>query len=75
MNIADILIYIKTRLDVNRRNVLVSELRNQDGVIAPRFVDNHQNMLVVAYNADMTSTGKLIANVKDMGIEASLVGM
>lgn len=75
MNVVDILIHIKSKLDDHKRSVLVSELRTQSGVIAPRFVPNKKHLLIVAYNPGMTNTGSLISKITGLGVEASLVGM
>lgn len=75
MNIIDILVHIRNSLDPEDRNTVEQELREVDGIIAPRFTENNEHMLVVAYNPAKVNTGGLIEKVTSMGLDARLVGM
>ena len=75
MNITDILVHVRTDLDSEDRNTVEEELREVDGVIAPRFTEYNEHMLVVAYNPIKLNTGGLMKKFVSMGLDASLVGM
>jgi hypothetical protein len=73
MQTTDILIHINEQLEINQQQYVESELRNIDGVIAPRF--NKPHLLLISYNSDKTSASKLFDAVKLKGYRAQLVGM
>lgn len=73
MQTTDILIHIDEVLNPNQQQVIESELRAIEGVIAPRF--NKPHLLVISYNSDKTNTLALLKAVKDKGYQAQVVGL
>ena len=73
MQAVDILIHINEALEVNQQQKLESELRDIDGVVAPRF--NKPHLLLVSYNLNKTNTAVLLNVVKEKGYQAQLVGL
>ena len=75
MNIIDILVHIRTNLNGEDRDNVEQELRQLDGIIAPRFTEHNEHLLVVAYNPAKLNTGGLLEKVTAMGLDARLVGL
>lgn len=75
MNIIDILVHIRSNLNVEDRDTVEQQLREVDGVIAPRFTENNDHLLMVAYNPAKVNTGGLLDKVTEMGLDARLVGL
>ena len=75
MNIIDILLHIRNQLGPDDRHTVEKELREVDGIIAPRFSENNDQLLVVAYNPAKVNSGGLMEKITSMGLEARLVGL
>lgn len=73
MNGNDIMVHFQENLDINQKKTIESQLREIDGVIAPRF--NKDHLLVIYYNSDKTDSSVLLNLVKLNGYQAQLVGM
>lgn len=73
MQTPDITIHINETLGQDQQQEIESAMREIDGVIAPRF--NLPHMLVILYNAEMTSSAMLLDTVKGRGYQAQLVGI
>ena len=73
MQTSDVMIHIDENLDTSKQQELETEIRELEGVIAPRF--NLEHLLLVSYNPDKTSSSELLSVVKDKGYNAQLVGM
>ena len=73
MQTTDIMIHINGTLDAAQQQAIESELREIEGVIAPRFDQPH--LLVVLYDSDTTSSSALLNAVKGKGYQAQLVGL
>ena len=73
MNTCDITIHIKQATDVGEQQALENQLRDIDGVIAPRF--NLPHLLVVLFDHEKTSAAMLLDQVKGQGYQAQLVGL
>lgn len=69
----DIMLYIKEELNRVQQKAIELKIRENKGVIASRF--NKKQLLVIYYNAEMTSSLSLLKNIKVMGYEARLIGM
>jgi vacuolar-type H+-ATPase subunit D/Vma8 len=69
----DILIHVNEELEKNQKKELESELRNIEGVIAPRF--NKEHLLLVEYDSNKIDTSVLLDAVKSGGYQAQLVGL
>ncbi len=74
MNITDIMIHIKETLSSEERSTFEDELRDIDGVIAPRFSTDKIHLLVVAYNPDRTNSAAFLNKAQAAGYTARLIG-
>jgi len=75
MQLSDVLIHINETPNESEQNDLVEQLRDLEGVIAPRFSQEKENMLFVSYNSDTIDSSALIGKVWENGYKAQLVGM
>ena len=75
MQITDVLIHVNNEIDENEKENLVEQLRDLDGVIAPRFNEDKQHLLLVLYNSDAIISSSLLSEVKGKGYKAQLVGL
>jgi len=75
MQLSDVLIHINDDIDESRKEYLVNNLRDIEGVIAPRFNDDKKHLLLVAYDPDTTCSLALLNAVKDKGYKAQLLGL
>ena len=73
MKAIDTLIHIDQSLDSEQQHALEAALRNERGVVAPRF--NRDHLLVVAYDGEATSAKALLSAIHDHGYRAQLVGL
>ena len=73
MQSTDVMIHINESLDEASQQEIESELRSIKGVIAPRF--NKLHLLVVAYDAELTSSPALLKHVIGKGYHAQLIGL
>ncbi len=73
MQFVDTMIHINESLAVANRQELEADLRSLEGVIAPRF--NKPHLLVVAYDAEATSSPVVLKHVIEKGYQAQLVGL
>lgn len=74
MHISDVVIHVNESLDSEARHALEDQLRNVDGVIAPRFNDRRTHLMIVAYNPDHTHVSDLIEEVRRQGYTAQSCG-
>ncbi|MEN8251042.1 MAG: hypothetical protein ABFS32_19065 [Bacteroidota bacterium] len=75
MNLPEVLIHVSEKQNDSEKNELVEQLRNVDGVIAPRFSQESEHLLFVSYNSDTTNATALLDMVKQNGFKAQLVGL
>ena len=73
MKTTDITIHINELLSESKQQQLEHGLRAVDGVLAPRF--NKPHLLVVAYDAELSSSADLLNYVSNKGYQAQLVGL
>ena len=73
MQATDIMLHIHEDLNTNQQYEVESQLRNIDGVIAPRF--NKEHLLLIYYNLDKINSSVLLNFVKSQGYQATLVGI
>lgn len=74
MNISDILIHVNESLNIQQRQSLEEAMREVEGVIAPRFNDGVEHLLLVAFNPATTNPSTLLSKVKSFGYQAQLIG-
>jgi len=77
MKPVDVLIHIRQRLDDGSRLVIDTSLRKVPGVVAPWFVPQHKSLsfVVVYYNPSIISATDLLACVRRLGFNASLIAI
>ena len=75
MNLPEVLIHVNDNPNESEKNDLVEQLRELDGVIAPRFSQEKDHLLFVSYNSDTINATKLLDKVKESGFKAQLVGL
>ncbi len=73
MQATDIIIHFTEDLDKQQRNEIEQQLREIDGVIAPRF--NKEHLLVIYYNLNKTTSLFLNDFLKSIGYQTKLVGL
>ena len=74
MDISDVVIHVNETLDAQARHDLEDRMRDIDGVIAPRFNDRAQHLMIVAYNPEQTRAGMLLDAVRNQGYTAQACG-
>lgn len=74
MHINDVVIHVNESLDDQARHKLEEQMRNIDGVIAPRFSDRRTHLMMVAYNTDCTRASALLEAVRQQGYTAQSCG-
>ncbi len=75
MNLADTLIHIDENLDGSSQERIIESMRGIPGVISPRFNQNKEHMLLVAFDPMGTHSTDLLENVKKLGYHAELIGL
>jgi hypothetical protein len=73
MNGTDIMVHFQENLDSSQKNEIESQLREIDGVIAPRF--NKEHLLLIYYNSAKTDSSAFLSFFKSNGYQTKLVGM
>lgn len=73
MNVSDVTIHVNERLDSQARSSLEEDMRQVDGVIAPRFSPGHEHLMIVAFNPDRVQASVLLHRVQASGYRAQLV--
>ena len=75
MQLSDILIHLDQNISESEKDNIIDQLRSVEGVIAPRFNNEKEHLLLVSYNSDTTNSLTLLNEVKDKGYKAQLVGL
>jgi hypothetical protein len=75
MQLSDVLIHIDEIPKESEQDVLVEQLRNLEGVIAPGFSQEKDHFLFVSYNSDTTNSTTLLEKVRENGFKVQLVGL
>lgn len=75
MQLSDVLIHLDQNIHKCEKDNLIEQLRATEGVIAPRFSNDKEHLLLVSYNSDTTSSLTLLNKVKDKGYKAQLIGL
>jgi hypothetical protein len=74
MSINDVVIHVNETLDMDARHNLEDQMREIDGVIAPRFNERRPHLMIVAYDPEHTSTMTLLDAVRNRGYNAQHCG-
>lgn len=75
MKLTDVLVHVSDKINDDEKGNLVKELRNLNGVIAPRFNEHKEHLLLVSYNSDAINSLTLLNEIKGKGYKAQLVGL
>ena len=73
MQATDIMIHVSENLSRDQKLNIESQLREIEGVIAPRF--NKDHLLVIYFNQDKTQSSLLLNQVQSSGYQVHLVGL
>ncbi len=73
-SISDVMIHINESISAEARSSLEEDMRQIEGVIAPRFNPGMDHLLVIAFNPERTSTAALLAKARAKGYTAQLIG-
>jgi hypothetical protein len=74
MNINDVVIHVNEALDSQARHNLEDQMYAIDGVIASRFNERRQHLMIVAYDPDHISARDLLDQVIRQGYHAQHCG-
>lgn len=75
MNISDVMVHVNESLSPEIRYALEEEMREMEGVIAPRFNAGEEHLLEIAYNPDRVAAIDLLHKVESHGYHAQLIGL
>lgn len=75
IKLTDVLVHIDETLPKEGRHRVEERLRAVDGIISVALHDEHEHLVLVEYNPDVTSSQAILHNVKDMGVHAELIGL
>jgi hypothetical protein len=75
MHLSDVFIHINEKTNESEQDELVKQLRNLGGVIASRFNEEKDHLLLVSYNSDTINSAALLEKVRENGFNAQLVGL
>jgi len=70
----DVVIHVNETLDAQQRHDLEDQMREIDGVIAPRFNDRKIHLMIVAYDPEHIRTMTLLDAVRSQGYHAQHCG-
>jgi len=75
MQLSDVLIHLDQNINESEKENIIEQLRAVEGVIAPRFNKEREQLLLVSYNSDTINSLTLLNEVHDKGYKAQLVGL
>ena len=74
MNISDIMIHINETLSIEARSSFEEEMRQVEGVVAPRFSPGKEHLMIVAFDPEKTNSAILLNKARKAGYSAQLIG-
>lgn len=74
MNISDIMIHINETLSIEARSSFEEEMRQVEGVVAPRFSPGKEHLMIVAFDPEKTNSAILLNKARKAGYTAQLIG-
>jgi len=74
MNISDVMIHINESLSKEARASFEEELRQIEGVVAPRFSPGKEHLIMVAFDPERTNSAILLQKARAAGYTAQLIG-
>jgi hypothetical protein len=75
IKLADVTIHIDGDIDDATRGKVEAALRGMDDVVSVHMPEDKRHLLVVEYNPDKTSSGVVLAAVREMAGHAELIGL
>ena len=63
-------LFVRQRLSLDQRSLLVDGLKQIDGIQLARFFSNRQDLLTVEYNPAKVKSGEVINYMEEKGIMA-----
>jgi len=75
IKLVDVMIHIDSDVSDKLRAQVESSLRNLDDVVSVHMPEDKRHLVVVEYNPDKTSSGVLLAAVRELAGRAELVGL
>lgn len=74
MNLCDVLVHIDETLSAVQKNDLEEDMRELNGVVAPRFNPGQDHLMLVAFDSDSVNYASLLGRVQAHGYSAQLIG-
>jgi hypothetical protein len=75
ISLSDVLIHIDEALELDRRQLLETRLREFDGVVSVKNPDDRPHLTLVEYVPDKVKAQELLTVVTNEGVRAELVGL
>jgi cell division protein FtsX len=74
--VADVVVHLHPQTSCDDRNKIEQDLRARRGIVAVRFnEEEHPHALVVQYDANLTSSQEVLAEVRKCDSEATMAGL
>ena len=70
----EIVVHVAENLKERQRNYLAVILEEEDGIIAAEFCPLRYHLMLVKYDRDMYCSQDVLASVRSLNINASLIG-
>lgn len=75
IKLADITIHIDQDASDDTRNKVEAALRGMDDVVSVHMPEDQRHLVVVEYNPDKTTSGVVLAAVREMAGHAEMIGL
>ena len=75
IKLADVMIHIDADINDKIRSQVEASLRGLEDVVSVSMPEDKPHLVIVEYNPDKTSSGVLLAAVREMAGHAELIGL
>lgn len=75
IKMVDVTVHIDEETDHETRELMKDQLRGMEGVMAAITHDERPHLMVVEYDPDRINSAQILAQVKDAGVHAELIGL
>lgn len=75
ISLADVTIHIDADVSDKIRGQVEDSLRGLDDVVSVHMPEDKRHLLIVQYNPDKTTSGVLLAAVRELAGHAELIGL
>ena len=75
IQLADVMIHIDADINDNIRSQVEATLRGLEDVVSVSMPDDKRHLVIVEYNPDKTTSGVLVAAVRELAGRAELIGL